>query len=86
METLEEKLKRVLERGLANGQTELETLPNGHVCGQVISTAFRGQDYEERRKLVKSVLDAGLTKDELMSVSTLLTYSPEEWSVSLEDA
>ncbi len=90
MEALAEKLKRILETALNDGRAELETLPNGHVCGQVIASEFDGKDYETRRKRIREVLDQAQTQrslsaEDLSNISTLLTYTPDEWSVTLEE-
>ena len=80
MDTLQSKLEGLLKTGLEDGQTDLETLPNGHVCGHVISKEFEGASYEERRQRIREILEEKLDPAELASVSTLLTYTPEEWS------
>jgi len=81
----------VIESGLSAGRAELETLANGHVCGHVISSEFENLDYEARRDRLRLVIErAGaarkLLEAEILRISTLLTYTPEEWSVSLEEA
>ncbi len=80
METLQNRLERLLTRELKDGQTDLETLPNGHVCGHVISTEFKGKTYEQRRLRIKKLLEENLAGEELQEISTLLTYTPEEWA------
>ena len=84
METLQGKLEALLTRELQDGETDLETLPNGHVCGHVISPEFQGKSYEERRRRIKEIIDPNLDRSELASVSTLLTYTLEEWSYEPE--
>ena len=84
---LQLKLKKILEEGLRDGIADLETLPNGHVCGHVASTEFDGCDFEDSRKRIRVLLDRAkaegrLTADELLKVSTLLTYTRDEWSVA----
>lgn len=90
MATLEEKLKDIIREDL-QGQPELETLPNGHVSGDVISPLFAGKDYGDRRALIRDALkkrveSGALTDDEYVRVSTFITYSPEEWEVVLTDS
>jgi acid stress-induced BolA-like protein IbaG/YrbA len=86
MEKLQEKLDEILKRELKNGRTEqLETLSNGHVCGHVISTEFDNLDYTQRRHRIKGILEKHLSKDELLKISTLLTYTPDEWGVELKE-
>lgn len=85
--SLENRLKTILERELDDGWADLETLSNGHVCGHVVSTEFAGCDYEDRRKRIRTVLNHALqggelNSPEMLQVSTLLTYTPEEWSVA----
>ncbi|MCK4340568.1 MAG: hypothetical protein KAY37_02445 [Phycisphaerae bacterium] len=89
MDTLAEKLQTIIENTLADGVADLETLPSDHVCGHVISSEFDGKDYETRRARVRDMLDKAvdskaLTSEELLRISTLLTYTPEEWSATLE--
>lgn len=80
MDALQSKLEELLKTGLENGQADLETLPNGHVCGHVISKEFKGVSYDERRQRIREILDKKLNPAEIANVSTLLTYTPEEWS------
>ena len=61
------------------------------IPAQVVSPEFDGQDYEARRGRIREVLDqaqqAGvLTREDLAQISTLLTYTPDEWSATLESA
>lgn len=86
MPTIQEKLTEILRKQLANGNADLETLANGHVCGHVVSSEFVGRDYEDRRMRIREVIDecvtAGdLTRDEVVQISTLFAYTPDEWSV-----
>ncbi len=85
MATLEEKLRRIIADDL-QGRAELETLPNGHVCG-VVSPLFEGKDYYNRRVLIREALrkHKELSDEEQLRVSTLLTYTPSEWKVVLTD-
>ena len=91
MQTLQDKLKSILQSDLRDGETDLETLPNGHVCGHVISSEFEGRDYEARRTRVREVFEKNvhsgkLTKEEYVQVGTLLTYTPAEWAVVTTDS
>ncbi len=85
MATLVDKVSQIVRDNLADGQPDLEELPNGRVCGHVISSAFDGKDYECRRSILRRALEAGLNPDEMIKISTMLTYTPEEWSAQLED-
>ena len=80
MDTFEQKLKQVIEASLEGAEARLETLPNGHVCGHVISPEFDGKSYEERRARLKEITERSLAEQELLKISTLLTYTPDEWS------
>ena len=84
METLQQKMKRILTTALKDGDTDLETLSNGHVCGDVISSEFVDKSYEERRRRIREILEDNLRADELANVSTLLSFTPEEWSYEPE--
>jgi hypothetical protein len=80
MESFEEKLRKLFEGGLADGKAELETLANGDVCGHVVSSEFKDLTYEQRRARLKQITERALDEEELLKISTLLTYTPEEWS------
>ena len=87
---LKDRLETILIKGLENAQTDLETLPDGHVCGHVVSPEFERLDFEERRKRIRALLDQAATdgnlhQSELLQVSTLLTYTPAEWSTATSD-
>lgn len=89
MATLAQRLKTLLEAALQDGFAELETLPNGHVSGDVVSAEFAGKDFESRRLRIRKVLESSnqagdLTSEDLANVSTLLTYTPDEWSAVTE--
>jgi hypothetical protein len=86
MEQMQAKIERLLSGALRDGRTDLETLPNGHVCGHVISPEFEGLTYEERRLRIRQILEKGLTQDEWPKVSLLLTYTPQEWAFAPEEA
>lgn len=91
MEALEEKLKRLLEANLADGVADLETLPGGKVSGNVVSSEFEDKDFDERRKRIREVLADCVKKNELadeevLKISLFLTFTPDEWSVQLEDS
>lgn len=90
MVSLQEKLEAIFQKHLEDGNAELETLPNGHVCGHVITPEFDSKSYEERRARVriileKSVEEGNITDQERLNVSTLLTYTPDEYGVPLKD-
>lgn len=89
-EGLQDKLSKLIERRLENGMADLETLPNGHVSGHVISSEFEEKNYEQRRARIRQMLNeavAGgeLDRAEVLHVSTLLTYTPAEWAVASTD-
>jgi len=88
--TLKDRIDQIIQKGLKDGRTDLEVLPNGHVCGHVVSSEFERLDFEERRKRIRVLLgeavDAGhLLDSDLKRVSTLLTYTPDEWSIATSD-
>lgn len=90
MATLEAKLTKIIRSKLADGDADLETDSDGFVGGHVISSEFDGKEYAERRQRVRqvfndSVREGHLTEAELKKVSLLLTYTPEEWNVDLEE-
>ena len=82
---LQKRLEEVLTKELKNGRAELETLPNGRICGHVISSEFRGKTYENRRLRLRRVLEKHLKPHELERISLLLTYTPKEYSFEPEE-
>ncbi len=84
MPALQQQIERILTSELKNCVTDLETLFNGHVCGHVVSPEFRRKSYEQRRNRIMKVLDAQLSKDQMLKIGTLLSYTPEEWSAVTE--
>ena len=82
MEAIEQRVSEVIRRRL-DGDVDLEVAPDGYVIGHVISGQFDDTDYEQRRRLLWSILREELGPDELERISTLLTYTPEEWNVTL---
>jgi len=89
MASLKAKLKCIIKEDL-KGEADLETQPNGDVCGHVISPLFEGKDYHDRRVLIREALlrhkqQGKLSDEERLHVSTLLTYTPDEWNVVLTD-
>ncbi|HWL92188.1 MAG TPA: hypothetical protein VNT79_01520, partial [Phycisphaerae bacterium] len=83
---IERKIGAILDSGLQEGQTDLETLPDGKVCGHVISSEFDGLSYQDRYKRVNELLDKSLSPKERLRVGTLLTYTPAEWAFEPEEA
>ncbi len=86
---LQEKVKSILV-GTLGGEARLDTLPNGRICGHVISPKFLDLDYPDRRRLMRDALDEAVRKaqiapQEVELISMLLTYTPEEWDVDLTE-
>lgn len=81
---IQTKISDAFSRGLRDGRADLETPPNGHVCGHVISLEFEGLSHQDRYQRINKVLGESLTGEELALVGTLLTYTPEEWSFAPE--
>ncbi|MCC7293728.1 MAG: hypothetical protein IT449_16850 [Phycisphaerales bacterium] len=89
MQTLQDRLAQIVRTRL-KGEADLETLPNEHVCGHVISPLFMDLDYQDRRRIIRKALDEAIEEGILVPsdqplISTLLTYTPAEWSVVLTD-
>lgn len=87
---LEARLMKLLRRQLDAGGSDLETLPNGNVCGHVVSKRFEGCDYAERRSMIREVINESRRNGELSAaditkISTLLTYTPGEWQLATQD-
>ena len=66
MARLAEKIAECIRRRLKGTDLDLEVLPNGHVCGHVVSSAFSGRTYERRRKMLQAALEADLAPHELL--------------------
>jgi len=84
METLEHKIRRIVEENLTDGRAEIETLPNGHISGDYIASDFVGRTYADRRALLRQIFEDHLSPDEIAQISTMLTYTPEEWNAPVE--
>lgn len=87
---VKDRIARVIRDGIDGCETFLETEPSGRITGHVVATEFEGVTYEARRNKIRSVIDQAVAASELSAddagkVSTLLTYTPEEWSVTLPD-
>jgi len=79
-----------MESGLEECEAFLDAEVTGGVTGQVVAKRFDDLTYEDRRKRVRVVFDQAvksgtLTKEGALNVSTLLTYTPDEWAVTLPD-
>jgi len=90
MDSVSEKIQRVLEDGLRGCEALLDTEVNGRVTGHVVAREFDDLSYEDRRLRIRTVIDraveaGAITKEDALNVSTLLTYTPEEWTVTLPD-
>jgi len=88
---LEKRLMELIRERLDGGESELETLPNGHVCGHVVTRRFEGMDYAQRRAIIRAAIEAGkeageLSNDDVSLISTLLTYTPDEWQLATQES
>jgi acid stress-induced BolA-like protein IbaG/YrbA len=84
MESVKDKLRRVIVENLREASADLETLPNGRIVGHIISSDFDGLSYAERRERLWRVIDEEMNREEVEQLSTLLTYTPEEWNIPLQ--
>ena len=85
MDTLKERIEKLIAASLREGRADLETLPNGRIVGHIIARDFEDRSFEDRRRMLWGVLNSHLTAHEKMQVSTLLTYTPEEWDIPLRE-
>ncbi len=83
MDPLVEKLNKVVTTELDGETSGLEVFPGGRIAGHVISPRFDGLEFEDRRALLRQVLESNFSRDELPRLSLLLTYSPQEWHLTL---
>lgn len=73
------QLRDVLSKRLISAQVLLEVLPNNLIVGHIISPQFDDMDSAERFDFVQNVLRKNIRKEQRTRISTLLTYTPEEW-------
>ena len=75
-----EKIKLVLQENLPGvAVDELEKSGrSGKIGGVLVWDAFRDLEQVERQEKVWSVLRASLSKDEQLSISLLITLTPDE--------
>jgi acid stress-induced BolA-like protein IbaG/YrbA len=80
-EAVKTKIHDVLKRGYFNGPDDSVDVSDGsdgciHVV--VVSRKFDGHKSREKRQLLWSELEKGLSDDELSSISLSVARSPEE--------
>jgi len=78
METLEKKVRQVLEEA-GWEKPSIRILPEGsHLVATVTSSSFDGMDGAERQALVWDVLDSALSSNEHARVDLVVVTTPSE--------
>ena len=83
---LKRKLKRILHEAFKGSEVELDSHNGGKVEGSLIWKGFMGKDQIDRQLVLRDVIKAGLTSDELVRVSAILTFTPREVAVMDREA
>ena len=85
MEPLIEKLTTLLKAEFDAADVQLMPTPYmGKVAGFLVWSGFEGLEQIKRQNRLWKVLRKKLTPEELLKVSAILTFTPEEWAVEQE--
>ncbi len=78
---LKTKLKRLLESAFVGAEVKLEPAGAGKVGGFLIWKDFVGKDQIDRQRSLRAVVQNGLSAEELLRLSAILTVTPDEVAV-----
>jgi acid stress-induced BolA-like protein IbaG/YrbA len=85
MEELIAKLRELLAGEFRGAEIELEPAPPAQkVAGFLVWSGFQGMEQLKRQDRLWRVLKKGLSKNEQLQITAILTVTPEEWAVSKE--
>ncbi len=85
MEALMQKINGVLKSAFPDATAELEqAAPADKVGGLLIWAGFEGMEHIKRQNRLWAVLKKGLTRQEQLRITAILTLTPEERTVSQE--
>lgn len=83
MDSLAEKVTDIIQRRLRDGVADLETTEDGRLLGHIISASFEDMEFSDRRVMLSRIFDEELSQEERDRMQLFLTYTPEEWNVTL---
>ena len=85
MAELINRLTDILATAFTGAQIELEPVaPAQKVAGFLVWSGFVGMEQLKRQDRLWGVLKKGLSKNEQLQITAILTVTPEEWAVSKE--
>jgi len=79
------KLRELLAGEFGDAEIRLEqAAPAQKVAGFLVWSGFVGMEQLKRQDRLWGVLKKGLSKNEQLQITAILTVTPEEWAVSKE--
>lgn len=84
METLEQKVKRILAEYFVETEIQLDDNTDGRVSGLIISPKFSGVDELERQTTIRGLLRKRLDVPEQKKVMGFFPFTPEEYQAYRE--
>ncbi|NUO82649.1 hypothetical protein HUU05_21465 [candidate division KSB1 bacterium] len=84
METLEQKVKRILAEYFDENEIQLDDNPDRRVSGFIISPKFLDVDDFERQTKISGLLRKNLSVPEQKRVIGLFPFTPEEYQAYRE--
>ena len=78
---LKDALTHILESALENPKIEIDELPTGELMGTISSNSFSGNTLAHNIKLISSILDKSLPKNQRKMVKEILPLSPNEQEI-----
>jgi acid stress-induced BolA-like protein IbaG/YrbA len=85
MAELINKLTDILATAFTGAKIELEPAePADKVAGFLVWSGFAGMEQLKRQDRLWRVLKKGLSRNEQLQITAILTVTPEEWAVSKE--
>ncbi len=84
METLEQKVKRILVEYFDENEIQFDDNPDGRVSGFIISEKFLDVDDLERQIKISGILRKSLSVPEQKKVMGFFPFTPEEYQAYRE--
>lgn len=79
METIEEKVKKILAEYFEENGIQLESTPEGNISGFIVSEKFSEVEGVNRQKLIRSLLRKNLGAPEQKRVLGFFAMTPLEY-------
>ena len=80
MGNIKTKVESTVAQSFDNAQTELEEIQElGKLSGHVLWSGFAGMPDKERQRVLWKKLRESLSPPELLSLSLILTFTPQEY-------